>query len=72
MKKCNELKFSFTAVIPNQKHHLVSNMKSHDCSSEHKQLYCQRVCSHCRQLEESKVHVLHCVSAKSAPTIEIR
>lgn len=35
-----------------------------------KQLYCHRVCSRCRQLEESKVQVLHCLSAKSAPTID--
>ena len=57
-------------MIPNQKHHLVSNTKSHDCSSEQTQLYCRCVCSRCRQLEESKVQVWHCLSAKSAPTID--
>lgn len=64
--KCNELN-QFYSCDSYPELRLVSNTKSHDCSSEQKQLYCQCICSNFRQLEESKVRVLHCRKCKDGP-----
>lgn len=57
----------FKALIPNQKHHLVSNMKSHDCSSEQSSCIANVSALTSDSWRKSKVQVLHRSKCKVCP-----